>query len=192
MYEPFFNLEGSAALRGWAMSSALIGCLIGALLAGLWSDKYGRKKMLIIAAALFFISAFGIGVVDKFDWFVFCCILGGFGIGIALNISPIYIAEVSPASVRGRFVSLNQLTIVLGILAAQVVNWLIRDYFMPDKSSLSANGIEWAWRWMFWAELVPALLFFILVFVISESPRWLAVNHKKKKAYKIFKRIGGQ
>lgn len=152
------------------MSSALIGCLIGALLAGLWSDKYGRKKMLIIAAALFFISAFGIGVVDKFDWFVFCRILGGFGIGIALNISPIYIAEVSPASVRGRFVSLNQLTIVLGILAAQVVNWLIRDYFMPDKSSLSANGIEWAWRWMFWAELVPALLFFILVFCYIRKP----------------------
>lgn len=191
-YEPFFYLEGSAALRGWAMSSALIGCLIGALLTGLWSDKYGRKQMLIIAAALFSISAFGTGVVDNFNWFVLYRILGGFGIGIASNISPIYIAEVSPASVRGRFVSLNQLTIVLGILAAQVVNWLIGDYFMPDKSSLSANGIDWAWRWMFWAELVPALLFFILAFVIPESPRWLAVNHKKEKAYKIFKRIGGQ
>lgn len=174
------------------MSSALIGCLIGALLTGLWSDKYGRKQMLIIAAALFSISAFGTGVVDNFNWFVLYRILGGFGIGIASNISPIYIAEVSPASVRGRFASLNQLTIVLGILAAQVVNWLIGDYFMPDKSSLSANGIDWAWRWMFWAELVPALLFLILAFVIPESPRWLAVNHKKEKAYKIFKRIGGQ
>lgn len=174
------------------MSSALIGCLIGALLTGLWSDKYGRKQMLIIAAALFSISAFGTGVVDNFNWFVLYRILGGFGIGIASNISPIYIAEVSPASVRGRIASLNQLTIVLGILAAQVVNWLIGDYFMPDKSSLSANGIDWAWRWMFWAELVPALLFLILAFVIPESPRWLAVNHKKEKAYKIFKRIGGQ
>lgn len=191
-YEPFFGLEGSAALRGWAMSSALIGCLAGALLAGLWSDKYGRKKMLIIAAALFTASAYGTGAVDNFNWFIFYRILGGFGIGIASNISPIYIAEVSPASVRGRFVSLNQLTIVLGILAAQLVNWQIGDYFMPDKNVLSTNGIEWAWRWMFWAELVPAVIFFIFAFVIPESPRWLAINRKETDAHKIFSRIGGK
>ena len=191
-YEPFFGLEGSAALRGWAMSSALIGCLVGALLAGLWSDRYGRKKMLIIAAALFTVSAYGTGAVDNFTWFIIYRILGGFGIGIASNISPIYIAEVSPASVRGRFVSLNQLTVVLGILLAQIVNWRIGDYFMPDKASpLSAEGIEWAWRWMFWAELVPAILFFILAFIIPESPRWLALNQKREIAHKIFSRIGG-
>lgn len=191
-YEPFFGLDGSAALRGWAMSSALIGCLAGALLAGLWSDKYGRKKMLIIAAALFTISAYGTGAVDNFTWFIFYRILGGFGIGIASNISPIYIAEVSPASVRGRFVSLNQLTIVLGILAAQLVNWQIGDYFMPNKNVLSAGGIEWAWRWMFWAELVPAVAFFTLAFIIPESPRWLAINQKVSGAHKIFSRIGGE
>jgi SP family sugar porter-like MFS transporter len=190
-YEPFFGLEGSAALRGWAMSSALIGCLAGALLAGLWSDKYGRKKMLIIAAALFVASAYGTGAVDQFNRFIFYRILGGFGIGIASNISPIYIAEISPASVRGRFVSFNQLTIVLGILAAQLVNRQIGDYFMPDKNTLSVNGIEWAWRWMFWAELVPAVSFFILAFVIPESPRWLAVNSRQTDAHKIFARIGG-
>lgn len=190
-YEPFFGLEGSAAMRGWAMSSALIGCLVGALLAGLWSDKYGRKKMLIIAAALFTISAYGTGAVNHFTLFVIYRILGGFGIGIASNISPIYIAEVSPASVRGRFVSLNQLTIVLGILAAQIVNWQIGDYYMPDKSTLSADGVEWAWRWMFWAELVPAALFFILAFMIPESPRWLALNRKADIARRIFARIGG-
>lgn len=190
-YEPFFGLDGSAAMRGWAMSSALIGCLVGALLAGLWSDKYGRKKMLIIAAALFTASAFGTGIVDNFSWFIFYRILGGFGIGIASNISPIYIAEVSPAAVRGRFVSLNQLTIVIGILAAQLVNWQIGDYFMPDKNVLSANGIEWAWRWMFWAELVPAALFFILAFIIPESPRWLAINQRRADAQKVFSRIGG-
>lgn len=117
-YEPFFGIEGSAAMRGWAMSSALIGCLIGALMAGVWSDRYGRKKMLITSAVLFSVSAYGTGAVDSFFWFILYRILGGFGIGIASNISPIYIAEVSPASVRGRFVSLNQLTIVLGILAA--------------------------------------------------------------------------
>ena len=191
-YEPFFGIEGSAALRGWAMSSALIGCLVGALLAGAWSDRYGRKKMLIIASILFIISAYGTGIVDSFTWFVLYRILGGFGIGIASNISPIYIAEVSPASVRGRFVSLNQLTVVLGILSAQLVNWRIGEYYMPDANILSDEGINWAWRWMLWAELVPAVLFFILSFVIPESPRWLAVNQREKEAHKIFARIGGE
>lgn len=191
-YEPFFGLDGSAALRGWAMSSALVGCLVGALLAGLWSDKYGRKKMLIIAAVLFTVSAYGTGAVDHFTWFVFYRILGGFGIGIASNISPIYIAEVSPASVRGRFVSINQLTIVIGILSAQLVNWQIGDHFIPDKLVLSADSIAWAWRWMFWAELIPAVIFFILAFIIPESPRWLAVNQRRAEAHRVFSRIGGE
>lgn len=191
-YEPFFGLEGSAALRGWAMSSALIGCLVGAVMAGAWSDRYGRKKMLIIAAILFTVSAYGTGAVNNFTWFVLYRILGGFGIGIASNISPIYIAEVSPAAMRGRFVSLNQLTIVLGILAAQLVNWQIGDHYMPDSNTLSATGVEWAWRWMFWAELVPAGLFFVLSFFIPESPRWLAINGRQEAARKVFVRIGGE
>jgi len=190
-YEPFFGLEGSPALRGWAMSSALVGCLIGALLSGLWSDKYGRKKMLIIAAFLFAVSALGTGIANDFGWFVIYRIIGGFGIGIASNVSPVYIAEVSPASVRGKFVSINQLTIVLGILAAQIVNWQIGNFYMPDKSLLSPESIEWAWRWMFWAELIPALLFLIFAFVIPESPRWLAVNNRRDNAYKVFSKIGG-
>lgn len=191
-YEPFFGLEGSAAMRGWAMSSALVGCLAGALLSGLWSDAYGRKKMLIVASALFTVSAYGTGAVDSFALFIIYRILGGLGIGIASNVSPVYIAEVSPASVRGRFVSLNQLTIVLGILAAQLANWQIGNYFMPDKTLLSAEGIARAWRWMFWAELIPAGLFFVLSFIIPESPRWLAVNRKGEAARRIFTRIGGK
>ena len=191
-YEPFFGIEGSAGLRGWAMSSALIGCLAGALLAGVWSDRYGRKKMLILASVLFTVSAYGTGVVDNFTWFILYRILGGFGIGIASNISPIYIAEVSPASVRGRFVSLNQLTVVLGILSAQLVNWRIGQYYMPDANILSAEGINQAWRWMFWAELIPAALFFILSFIIPESPRWMAINKREEEARKIFTRIGGE
>jgi SP family sugar porter-like MFS transporter len=190
-YEPFFGLEGSAAMRGWAMSSALVGCLAGALLAGLGSDAWGRKKMLLAASALFTVSACGTGAVNSFSLFIIYRILGGFGIGIASNVSPIYIAEVSPASVRGRFVSLNQLTIVLGILAAQLANWQIGNYFMPDKSLLSAEGISLAWRWMFWAELIPAALFFVLSFAIPESPRWLALNRKGDAARRIFARIGG-
>ena len=190
-YEPFFGIENSVTLRGWAMSSALIGCLIGALMAGVWSDRYGRKKMLITAAVLFTVSSFGTGIVDNFTLFIIYRIMGGFGIGIASNISPIYIAEVSPAPVRGRFVSLNQLTIVLGILSAQLVNWQIGDYFMPDKNVLSPECIEWAWRWMFFAIMVPSIIFLILSFIIPESPRWLAINKKCDYAKKIFYRIGG-
>ena len=191
-YEPFFGIEGSAALRGWAMSSALIGCLAGALMAGVWSDRYGRKKMLITASILFVVSAYGTGAIDSFTWFVLYRILGGFAIGIASNVSPIYIAEVSPAHLRGRLVSLNQLTIVLGILSAQLVNWRIGAYFMPDANVLSTEGVEWAWRWMLWATLVPAGLFFVLSFLIPETPRWLAINKREEEARKIFSRIGGE
>lgn len=214
-YEPFFGLMESAGLRGWAMSSALIGCLVGAWVSGAWSDRYGRKKMLILASALFAVSAYGTGAVDRFFWFVAYRIVGGLGIGIASNVSPIYIAEVSPASVRGKFVSLNQLTIVLGILAAQLANWQIGDYFMSGAvglsgtdtwsgaAALSGGGLSetaaWpesalnqAWRWMFWAELIPAGLFFLCTFLIPESPRWLAINRREKAAGKIFARIGGE
>lgn len=118
--------------------------------------------------------------------------MGGFGIGIASNVSPVYIAEVSPAKVRGRLVSLNQLAIVVGILMAQIVNWQIGNHYTTPGSQLSADGVEWAWRWMFWAEVVPAGLFFVLSFVIPESPRWLAANGLTDKAAGILRRIGGQ
>lgn len=190
-YEPFFCLEGSPLLRGWAMSSALLGCLIGALLSGNWSDSYGRKKMLIIASVLFVLSAYGTGAVDDFSWFILYRIIGGLGIGIASNISPVYIAEVAPASVRGKFVSLNQLTIVLGILMAQLANWQIGVHYTAGTEMLSAEGVECAWRWMFWGELIPAGLFFFLTFLIPESPRWLAAHRKADKAQSILLRIGG-
>ena len=190
-YEPFFHLEHSAALRGWAMSSALIGCLVGALLSGKWSDRYGRKKMLIIAAFLFILSAVGTGATNSFNWFIFYRIVGGLGIGIASNVSPVYIAEVSPASIRGKLVSLNQLTIVLGILFAQLANWLIGESYTSSYGTLTAKGVEWAWRLMFWAELIPAVLFFIMALVIPESPRWLAAFGQEERAMRILVRIGG-
>ena len=180
-YEPFFAIEDSAALRGWAMSSALLGCLVGAGFSGSWSDKYGRKKLLILSALLFLLSAVGTGAVDNFSWFIFYRIVGGLGIGIASNVSPIYIAEVSPTEIRGKLVSLNQLTIVLGILSAQLANWMIANLFTEGTSQLPAEGIEQAWRWMFWAEALPAALFFILAFIIPESPRWLAAKEVKEK-----------
>lgn len=190
-YEPFFQIEADAAMRGWAMSSALVGCLVGALLSGSWSDRYGRRRMLIVSAWLFLISAIGTGIVDSFFWFIIYRIVGGLGIGIASNVSPVYIAEVSPAHVRGKFVSINQLTIVLGILLAQLANWLIGEHFTGGSSTLTPHSIEWAWRWMIWAETIPAALFLLLAFFIPESPRWLLVQHKQERAQTILTKIGG-
>ncbi|MCK9342739.1 MAG: sugar porter family MFS transporter [Massilibacteroides sp.] len=190
-YEPFFHIESLATMRGWAMSSALIGCLIGALWSGPYSDKYGRKKLLVFASFLFTASAIGTGAVDSFFWFICYRILGGFGIGIASNISPIYIAEVSPAKIRGRFVAINQLTLVIGILLAQVVNWRIGEYFLHGSENLSDTSIQWAWRYMFWAETIPAGLFVFLSFIIPESPQWLAINHKIEQAQTVFTKIMG-
>lgn len=191
-YEPFFGLDGLPSMRGWAMSCALVGCLTGALLTGMWSDRYGRKKMLLLASVLFTVSAIGVGMADRISGFIIYRIVGGFGIGIASNISPIYIAEVAPAPIRGRFVSLNQLTIVLGILAAQVANWAIARYFSIGGEMLNPRSLEWAWRWMFWVGALPAMLFFVASFVIPESPRWLALNGKTEAARRIFHRIGGE
>lgn len=187
-YEPFFGITGSPSLQGWAMSSALVGCLVGALLAGMFSDRYGRKKMLIAAAFLFIASSVGTGATSTFSMFIAYRIMGGFAIGIASNLSPMYIAEISPSNLRGRFVSINQLTIVLGILAAQICNWLIAEPVAPGASVeaiLSSWNGQMGWRWMFWAENVPALLFFIFAFMIPESPRWLAVKERRDSAVKI-------
>ena len=126
-YEPFFGIAGSPLLQGWAISSALVGCMAGAVLSGLISDRYGRRNVLIMAAALFLISAIGTGLANTFSIFIFYRIVGGVGIGLASTASPVYIAEVSPAPIRGRFVSINQLTIVIGILLAQIINWLIAE-----------------------------------------------------------------
>jgi SP family sugar porter-like MFS transporter len=192
-YEKFFHLT-TALHVGWAMSSALIGCLVGALVSGGLSDRFGRKRLLIVAGFLFTVSSIGTGMANEFVTFVAWRILGGVAIGMASNLSPIYIAEVSPANLRGMFVSINQLTIVIGILAAQFVNWLIADP-VPAGATLqdilnSWNG-QTGWRWMFGATAAPSLLFFLLMFAVPESPRWLAKNGKDQKARKILARIGG-
>lgn len=193
-YEQFFNIAHSANLQGWAMSCALIGCLLGAVLSGILSDRFGRKRLLIFSAFLFIISAIGTGAANNFNQFIMFRILGGIGIGLASNLSPMYIAEISPASMRGKFVSLNQLTIVIGILAAQLVNWQIAEPVLPGSSDseilASWNG-QVGWRWMFWVEIIPACLFFMLMFFVPESPRWLAKNSVDTRVKKILSRIGG-
>lgn len=183
-YEQFFQITNDPNMQGLAMSIALAGCLLGALTAGGLADGYGRKPLLVVSALIFLISAYGTGAYDDFVLFLIARFIGGIAIGIASGLSPMYIAEISPAEIRGKLVSLNQLAIVVGILVAQVVNWL-----------LAGDNQEWnlqmGWRWMFWAEAFPALLFLILALIIPESPRWLAMNGKEKKAGAIFERIGG-
>jgi SP family sugar porter-like MFS transporter len=193
-YEQYFQIAQIPHLQGWAVSCALIGCILGTLISGALSDRYGRKKLLIFSAVLFLISAIGTGGAESFLTFILYRILGGIGIGLASNLSPMYIAEISPADVRGKFVSINQLTIVIGILTAQVANWLIAhtmtNEVTADEILNSWNG-QVGWRWMFWAESVPAILFFGMMWLVPESPRWLAKNHQYDKASNILVRIGG-
>ena len=193
-YERFFDITNSPYLQGWAMSSALIGCLFGAMISGYLTDRFGRKIPLIIAAALFTISAIGTGAVNQFTPFIVYRLIGGLGIGLASAISPMYIAEISPAPMRGRLVSINQLTIVIGILAAQIINYLIAEK-VPESFSHTEIVHSWngqmGWRWMFWAETAPALAFFVLAFFIPESPRFLAKSGKSEAALSILKKVGG-
>jgi len=193
-YERFFDITNSPYLQGWAMSSALIGCLIGALSSGYFSDRYGRKLPLITAAALFTVAAIGTGAVNQFTPFIIYRLIGGLGIGLASAISPMYIAEISPAAMRGRLVSVNQLTIVVGILAAQIINYLIAEKVpagATDEFILNSWNGQTGWRWMFWAGTIPALCFFIFSFFIPESPRFLAKSGNWEATASILKRIGG-
>ncbi len=192
-YEQFFGLTTPAQI-GWAMSSALVGCLFGSLLSGGLSDRFGRKKLLILAAFLFTITGILTALAASFTVFIGNRLLGGVAIGLASNLSPMYIAEISPAAMRGKFVSVNQLTIVIGILAAQLTNWLIARPVpagaTPAEILASWNG-QTGWRWMFGAEAVPALLFFLLMFLVPESPRWLVKNGRGEAAEKVLARVGG-
>jgi SP family sugar porter-like MFS transporter len=193
-YEEYFHLSNSFQIS-WAMSSALLGCLIGSVVSFGLSDKFGRKRLLILSGFLFIISAVGTGLSQSFSFFIWFRILGGVGIGLASNLSPIFIAEVAPAEMRGRFVSINQLTIVIGILLAQIINWLIAQPVAEGATGTdilnSWNG-QTGWRWMFAVETVPAALFFILMFFMPESPRWLVKNGKDDPARKILTKIGGK
>ena len=173
-YELYFSISDSPLMQGVAMTTALVGCLVGAMVAGSAADKYGRKPLLTTAAVLFTVSAIATGLFNDFIMFNIARFIGGIGIGVASALSPMYIAEVSPKEIRGRMVSLNQMTIVLGILAAQVVNMLLaRDTSAVDSQTWN---VEWGWRWMFWAETLPAALFLIMSLFIPESPVFLQLK----------------
>ncbi len=183
-YEQFFDIAGNPGMQGLAMSIALAGCLIGALTAGMLADKLGRKPLLLLSALIFVLTAYGTGAFSNFHLFLLARFCGGIAIGIASGLSPMYIAEVAPTHIRGKLVSLNQLTIVIGILAAQIVNWLL-------LSDDTAWNVAMAWRWMFWAAAFPALAFLVLAAFIPESPRWLAMTGQRERALETLARIGG-
>lgn len=192
-FERYFQLN-SPSLQGWAMSCALIGCLLGAISSGGLSNRFGRKWLLTLAAMVFVISSLGTGLAPTFGTFVAWRMMGGFAIGLASSISPVYIAEISPAYLRGRLVSLNQLAIVFGILLAQWVNWLIARPIPPGATAseilLSWNG-QWGWRWMFAVTAIPSAFFLIATFFIPESPRWLVAKDRNLEAIHVFERLNG-
>ncbi len=179
------HFQLSPAMKGWMASSALAGCALGAALAGVLSDHLGRKKVLILCAILFVISAIGTAV-PKTQWeFVIYRALGGLGVGAASMTSPMYIAEISPARIRGRMVSLNQLAIVFGMLAVYFVNYAIA------RSGDDAWNVTTGWRWMFGSETLPALALLVLLFTVPESPRWLIKRGRVDEARQVLTRVSG-
>jgi len=192
-FERYFGLIDPVQ-KGWANSCALIGCLLGAMAAGATSDRFGRKRLLISSALLFTVTSLGIGLSNSFTMFVIWRIMGGVAIGLASNLSPMYIAEIAPAAMRGRLVSTNQITIVIGILAAQVINYGIAEAIPPGMSETlltSSWNCQAGWRWMFAATAVPSMIFLLSMFFVPESPRWLVKNGREEEARKIVAKIGG-
>lgn len=175
-----FNL--SSVMVGWTASSALVGCMLGAILAGLLSDRFGRKKVLILAAILFTASSIGCGLSRTVTELILARIVGGMGIGIASMLSPLYIAEISPPRVRGRLVSLQQFAIISGILGAYFTNTLVLHTALNDAAK---------WRWMFALGAFPAGIFFLLLLAVPESPRWLTKQGLVDRARQILARVAG-
>ena len=178
-------------MEGWYVGCALIGSIAGVLVAGSLSDYLGRKLTMLISAALFSISAIGCAVCGSFDGLVAYRIVGGIGIGIVSIVSPIYISEVSPARIRGTLVSLYQLAVTAGFLLAYLANWVI-----DTQGDISVSGSLWTniwnsemWRGMLGSETLPALLFFIIIFFIPESPKWLIIKGKMETASKVLAKI---
>ena len=174
----YFNLN--AYTLGWAVSSILIGCGIGAILAGTLAEKYGRRFVLIICALLFAISGVGAGISSTLFEFIVFRLIGGLGVGAAAMVSPMYIAEMVPAKWRGRLVSLYQLAIVSGILLAYFANYALAD--------TGSNN----WRWMFASQVAPAALFFIMLLFVPETPRWLVKKGRTPEAHKVLQKTVGE
>ncbi|MEN8193859.1 MAG: sugar porter family MFS transporter [Bacteroidota bacterium] len=174
-FSAYFKLDNG--MQGFAVGSALLGCVVGAITIGRPGDKYGRKYMLIWMAALMFISAIGSGAANDITTFIIFRIIGGLGVGGASVLSPMYITEIAPPAYRGRFTITFQLAIVLGILLA-----FFSDYLLID------TGVN-NWRWMFIAEGLPAVAFFVLLFFVSKSPRWLVKSNNIEEAREVLRNV---
>lgn len=170
---------------GWATGCALVGCAMGAAFAGVLSDWLGRKKVLIFSAILFLISAVGTALPKNITTFIIYRLIGGLGVGAASMSSPMYIAEITPARIRGQMVSVNQFAIVTGFLVVYFVN-----YFIALQGDQMWNQ-ESGWRWMFGSEALPALLLLVLLFFVPESPRWLTKQNRSDEALEILARVDG-
>ncbi len=183
---------------GWFASSALIGAIIGALVSGSLSDRFGRKPILIIAAFLFFISALGCTIPDSFIFLILARIIGGIGVGMASVLAPLYISEFSPPKIRGKLIALYQLSIVIGILLAYLSNWLLLKFSQESTSLFNETDklykifVSEVWRGMFGLEMIPSGLFIVLLFLIPESPRWLIRNKNPEKGFNILTKISGK
>ncbi len=184
----------SAGEQGWAVSSALYGCLIGALVAGYLTKAISRKYTLILSAVLFCVSAYGSGIATSLTELVVYRIIGGVGIGFASMAAPMYIAEISPAAQRGKMVSLYQLSIVLGFFAVFLTTYIVGGGNSEGKTEtelaqLLAYNLDQGWRTMFMSELAPALAFLVLLLFVPHSPRWLAVKGRNEEAQKVLNKL---
>lgn len=175
----------SPAMVGWAASSAIWGCVIGAMFAGYLSDRFGRKKILILTAVLFSLSAIGSAIPNTLTQFVIARFVGGLGVGAASMLSPLYISEIAPPNIRGTLVSLYQLAIVIGINLVYFINMRIATL------NTEAWNIEYGWRYMLGSETIPAIVFLGLLLLVPESPRWLIKNNREKEARKILEQVNG-
>lgn len=186
--EPEFNL--SKIQLGWAVSSITLTAALGMVIAGPMSDKYGRRSLLKIAAVLFAISAIGSALAGTFFWLIVFRMIGGLAVGAALIIAPMYIAEIAPAERRGQLVSFNQLNIVIGISVAFFTNYLILKWGSSGASWAVSLGMDkWNWRWMLGLEVLPAVLYFLGLFIVPRSPRWLMIHNKKEEALEVMELV---
>lgn len=193
-FTEFFQL--SAGQQGWAVSSALYGCLAGALVAGSCTRRWGRKPTLLVSAVLFVISAWGSGAADSLQSLALFRLLGGVGVGMASMAAPMYIAEISPAAWRGRMVSLYQLAVVVGFFVVFLASYYIgggqtESLNESARQALHEYNVHQGWRWMLWSELPVAAAFFALLLSVPESPRWLVMNQQRHKAKQLLIALSG-